>query len=194
MPPRKRDVKASDKTAKAVAKSAPVSPAPPALKIVSTSSTGGVFVDHFVPRAEDYKVLFTASTALSCYLMWSDIKNNHNKFYVAQALQHTNGSYYLWTRYGRVGLDGVGTPETYPSLEACTAAYNKKHREKTNKGYTEVKMALGKPSAGIEVKMEEKKNVKNDDKKTGPKSKLDDNLQALISFIFDMKLIEQSVV
>ena len=55
-------------------------------------------------------------------------------------------------------------------------------------------MALGKPNAGIEVKLEEKKNVKNDDKKTGPKSKLDDNLQALISFIFDMKLIEQSVV
>ena len=55
-------------------------------------------------------------------------------------------------------------------------------------------MALGKPNAGIEVKLEEKKNVKNDDKKTVPKSKLDDNLQALISFIFDMKLIEQSVV
>ena len=196
MPPRKRDVKASDKTAKALSKSSPVAPAPPALKLVSTSSTGGVFVDHFVPRAQDYKVLFTtaASTALSCYLMWSDIKNNHNKFYVAQALQHTSGSYYLWTRYGRVGLDGVGTPESYPSLEACTAAYKKKHREKTGKGYTEVKMALGKPSAGIEVKMEEKKNVKNDDKKAGPKSKLDENLQALISFIFDMKLIEQSVV
>ena len=120
MPPRKRDVKAADKTAKAVAKSAPVAPAPtPApssLKLVSTSSTGGVFVDHFVPKAQEYKVLFTGSNAHSCYLMWSDIKNNHNKFYVAQALQHTNGSYYLWTRYGRVGLDGVGTPESYPDL------------------------------------------------------------------------------
>ncbi len=151
MPPRKRDVKAADKTAKAVAKSAP---APSTLKLVSTSATGGVFVDHFVPKAQDYKVLFTASKAHSCYLMWSDIKNNHNKFYVAQALQHTNGSYYLWTRYGRVGLDGVGTPESYPNIQACTTAYNKKHREKTGKGYTEVKMALGKPNAGIEVKME----------------------------------------
>ena len=118
MPSRKRDVKAADKTTKAVAKSAPVAPdpAPTSLKLVSTSSTGGVFVDHFVPKAQDYKVLFTASTAHSCYLMWSDIKNNHNKFYVAQALQHTNGSYYLWTRYGRVGLDGVGSPESYPTL------------------------------------------------------------------------------
>ena len=134
MPPRKRDVKAADKTAKAVAKSSPVAPAPapatapaPSLvKLVSTSATGGVFVDHFVPKAQDYKVLFTAgstTTALSCYLMWSDIKNNHNKFYVAQALQHTNSSYYLWTRYGRVGLDGVGTPESYPTQEACSAAY-----------------------------------------------------------------------
>jgi predicted DNA-binding WGR domain protein len=182
MPPRKRDVKASDKTAKAVAESAPVAPAALALKLVSTPtphsrsypntqltySTGGVFVDHFVPKAQDYKVLFTASTALACYLMWSEIKNNHNKFYVVQALHHTNGSNYLWTRYVRLGLHVVGTPESYPSLEACTAAYNKKHREKTNKEYIEVKMALGKPNAGIEVKMEEKKNVKNDDKKTGP--------------------------
>ena len=42
--------------------------------------------------------------------------------------------------------------------------------------------------------MKEKKNVKNEEKDKGPKSNLDENLQSLISFIFDMKLIEQSVV
>ena len=26
-----------------------------------------------------------------------------------QALQNSQGHYYLWTRYGRVGSDGVGT-------------------------------------------------------------------------------------
>ena len=116
MPPRKRDAKATAKNTKALAKSAPVAPLAPNpanLKLVSTSSTAGVYVDHFVPKAHDYQVLFDKSTAaLSCYLMWSDIKENHNKFYVAQALQHTKtGEYYLWTRYGRVGLDGVGSPE-----------------------------------------------------------------------------------
>jgi poly [ADP-ribose] polymerase 2/3/4 len=69
--------------------------------------------------------------------------------------------------------------------------YNKKYREKTNKGYTEVKMALGNPKAGIDVKMKEKKNSKKEESKNGgPKSKLDNSLQSLVSFIFDMNLME----
>lgn len=71
--------------------------------------------------------------------------------------------------------------------------YSKKYREKTGKGYTEVKMALGNPKANhIECKIEETKNkIKDLNKKDKtPKSKLDESLQALISFIFDMKLIE----
>jgi len=41
--------------------------------------------------------------------MWSDLKNNHNKYYIAQVLEPkpANGKAYLWTRYGRVGNDGV---------------------------------------------------------------------------------------
>ncbi|TNV79748.1 hypothetical protein FGO68_gene2208 [Halteria grandinella] len=165
--------------------------------MVNTSLTGGVFVDHHVPQAQQYKVLFSKDgNACSCYLMWTDIKENHNKFYVAQALQNSSGSYHLWTRYGRVGLDGVGTCEGFLSEGVAISAYEKKYREKTGKGYTEVKMALGNPKANhIDVKLEEKKNVgagKADDKL--PKSKLDESQQALISFIFDLQLIEQSVV
>jgi poly [ADP-ribose] polymerase 2/3/4 len=138
-------------------------------------------------------VLSDSGKALSCYLMWSDIKENHNKFYVAQALQHVSGSFHLWTRYGRVGLDGVGTCEGAGALSVAVSMYLKKYREKTGKGYTEVKMALGNPKAGhIDCKIDEKKSVgagakaKSDE----PKSKLDESLQALMSFIFDMKLIE----
>lgn len=55
--------------------------------------------------------------------------------------------------------------------------YNKKYREKTNKGYTEVKMALGNAKAGIDVKMGEKKiSKKEESKNAAPKSKLDDSL------------------
>lgn len=42
--------------------------------------------------------------------MWSDLKNNHNKFYICQILE-SGGAYSFWTRYGRVGMDGVGTRE-----------------------------------------------------------------------------------
>ena len=65
--------------AKAAAKMAPS----PDIKVVSTSATGGVFVDHFVPKAAMHKVIQDGGKALSCYLMWTDCKENHNKFYVA---------------------------------------------------------------------------------------------------------------
>ena len=45
---------------------------------------------------------------MSVYLMWSDLKANHNKFYILQALEDKQtGMGRLWTRYGRVGVDGV---------------------------------------------------------------------------------------
>ena len=114
--PRKRELKAAAKSTVATADAA--LPEPPAkLKIVSTSATGGVFVDHFVPNAEKYKVIIDGDFSYSCYLMWSDIKENHNKFYVAQALEHSSGTFHLWTRYGRVGFDGVGQVEEAYSKE-----------------------------------------------------------------------------
>lgn len=117
--------------------------------------------------------------------MWSDLTDNHNKFYVSQALQHTNGSFSLWTRYGRVGSNGVGSAQSCWSLAELNKLYYKKYREKVKKGYTEVKMANAEPAE--EVKGEESKGGKS-------KSKLDDPLQKLISFIFDMNLIKQSIV
>ena len=75
--------------------------------------------------------------------MWSDIKDNHNKFYIIQILQK-GGSYFLWTRYGRVGLDGVGSPESCGnSIDSAIKLYNKKYSQKTGKGYTEINMAIG---------------------------------------------------
>lgn len=62
-----------------------------------------------------------------------------------QVLQKGNGSFTLWTRYGRVGFDGVGSNEAAGDKASAMRMYNKKYREKTNKGYTEINMALGKP-------------------------------------------------
>lgn len=56
-------------------------------------------------------------------------------------------------------------------------------------------MALGNPKANhIDVKIDVAKNVPTKQSEKGVKSKLDPNLQSLVSLIFDMKLIEQSVV
>ena len=54
------------------------------MKTMITSAANGVLVDLFVPQAQDYTVVMDASgTALSCYLMWNDLTENHNKFYVS---------------------------------------------------------------------------------------------------------------
>lgn len=81
------------------------------------------------------------------------------------------------------------------SLDSAVSQYKKKHGEKTRKGYTVVKMAIGNAESGVvqcEIKkVDEAKAKKND---SLPKSKLDAGLQSLISLIFDMSLIEKSVV
>ena len=46
----------------------------------------------------------------------------------------------LYTRYGRVGVDGVKSIDCMPYSKAL-AEYNKKTKEKLRKGYTEIKLA-----------------------------------------------------
>jgi predicted DNA-binding WGR domain protein len=148
MPPKKaqqikkRDAKAKDKKNTALNKTTqaiklPVLPDPSAAK-------GPVQVDAFVPSSGDYSVVTDGDFGYSCYLMWSDVKNNHNKYYILQVLKSNNReAYHYWNRYGRVGYDGVKDLQMM-SKDSAVRMYDKKYKEKVNKGYVEVKMALGK--------------------------------------------------
>ena len=48
--------------------------------------------------------------------MCADLKHNNNKFYVCQVVQDiaNPNSVYFWTRYGRVGDQGVSNLEYQP--------------------------------------------------------------------------------
>lgn len=83
-------------------------------------------------------------------------------------------------------MDGVGNHESVSSQDQLVRLYDKKYREKTRKGYTEVKMALG----HSQDEKEEKKKSADE----LPDSKLDKSQQELIKLIFDMKMIESSIV
>lgn len=62
-----------------------------------------------------------------------------------------------------------------------------------SKGYTEIKLATDeKINKDLEKKLEETKD--EEELKQQPKSKLPEKLQKLINFIFDHKMMEQSVV
>lgn len=118
--------------------------------------------------------------------MWADLKDNKNKFYVAQCLKDDKGKTYLWTRYGRVGVVGVFELADCDSYDKGVKDFLKKEREKVKKGYNEIKMALGKSSAPAPV-------VVADNRAVAP-SKLDANVQDFVSLIFNKKLMEDGVV
>ena len=118
---KKRDVKAKAKQDVAVVKDTKKN-----IITVTTSAAGGILVDHLNPDCKSFSVIHHEGKALSCYLMWSDIKDNHNKYYISQGLVDTKGQHYLWTRYGRVGLNGVGSNLPCHSEDNLKSQYSKK--------------------------------------------------------------------
>ena len=68
-------------------------------------------VDSKVPGREGFEVVMHEGKYLSTYLNWSDLRKNHNKFYLVQVVQRkgqTGPGYYahVFIRYGRVGDSG----------------------------------------------------------------------------------------
>jgi poly [ADP-ribose] polymerase len=126
--------------------------------------------------------------------MNSDCGANHNKYYILQLLKFKNGNdvrCWLHTRYGRVGDPGVQGMSVMSDLAAGEKGYAKTFKQKTSKAknYTPIEMKLG-ASKDSNIKPEITKTETN---VSYPASKLEMPVQNLINFIFDKKLMEQSV-
>lgn len=155
-----------------------------------TVISNGVMVDHKVPNPGAYEVVANGGKPLNCNLMYADCGHNNNKFYICQGLK-TGSSYYLWTRWGRVGVDGQSALQPLGSELNLINTYNKKVNQKRSKGYTEIEISYDEvEDTAKKVEKEEKKK----NKKPKKASELHDSVQNLLRFIFDMKLIEKSVV
>ncbi len=158
------------------------------IKTVQTSQSGGTCVDHELPGAAKYKVESSGGKDLSCYLMYSDCKQNNNKYYIIQALS-SGTSNYLWTRWGRVGKVADSNMVYCGSKAAAEAAYNKKYKAKVNgTGYKEVGVKFGQDPT-VEAKLKKAEEADSKKREKDVKSKLDANVQDLISFIFDTNLM-----
>ncbi len=121
-------------------------------------------------------------------LMWTDLKNNNNKYYIIQILQDdTNpNSFRVFNRWGRVGAPGQFAYFPFTKPADAIACYQKKYKEKTGKGYTEIHMAFEEDLDSDKKTKEEPKKKK----KVGEeKSKLDPRVQKLVNLIFNMKLM-----
>ena len=159
-------------------------------------------VDSHVPHKELYEVVYDPVNKIShsVYLMKTEIKANNNKFYVVQVLKKKGSELYgCFTRYGRVGQNGVAGFEGNGltlSLDIARANFFKKVKSKKagSKGYTEIKMACGKKDNAAGGKVGQDKAKFEKVKQNKNKSKLDEHVQSLINFIFDKDLMTKSVV
>lgn len=161
----------------------------------SATSSPDAEVDKEVAGGHAYEVAQDASgTALSCYLMNSCAKNNNNKYYILQVLRRKGtDSYYLHTRYGRVGATAANALEAM-TQEAAAKAYKRTYTQKTgaSKGYTPIAMKLGAGDGAMAAKLQ-KVSADPSVPSQFQKSQLSIKVQELVNFIYDKNLMEQSM-
>jgi len=126
---------------------------------------------------KDEEIIFDAK------LNQSNVKANNNKFYIIQLLQHKTSPtvFYVFFRWGRVGVPGDFQTHGPMGEEAAIKQYNKKLHEKSVKGdYRVLEMDYTKevPQAETDAKIEESS------KSTTLKKPVAD----LIKLIFDTKM------
>ena len=160
------------------------------------NTTGGAMVDHCVPNPGNWEVYSVPGKIYSAYLMVSDCNKNNNKYYLIQVLRNlNNGGFAAWNRWGRVGVDGMNSIRNYGNAAAAIADYDKKFHDKTVKGrYTKIEVTFEDEDEKKADKGGKGKKGKEEKKKDQPKSKLDTPLQNLIRDIYNMKMMEKSVV
>jgi poly [ADP-ribose] polymerase 2/3/4 len=125
-------------------------------------------------------------------LNFTDIVNNNNKFYNLELIEATNGKFYLYTAYGRVGVSGVKEYRECVNKADAEDEAAKIVKAKTKKGYVEVKLLkadvgseLGKQRVevnSVSVDALKKMGVKVEEQ--GEPSKLHPEVQSLVKTWF----------
>jgi poly [ADP-ribose] polymerase len=164
----------------------------PEKKMVKGIKKGRAMVDSKVTNVDSYRVYDDDTQTYAATLMWSDLKNNNNKFYLIQLLdsEKNKGQYSLWTRWGRVGYDGQFSMQNYTDLDKAKREYEKKYKEKTTKGYTEIETSYD--DEDEKPKQEKKAKLDEDEKQVA--SKLDPSVKDLVKLIFNTKLMQKQMV
>lgn len=89
--------------------------------------------------------------------MNSNCDKNNNKYYVLQLLKNKGtGSYFIHSRYGRVGQVAASSCEAVGCLEQAVHQYNKTYSAKTSasKGYKAIDMKVGADAKTLKANVE----------------------------------------
>ena len=101
----------------------------------SSSTKTKVVVKGQIPVDDMYPDAATRGASVvgeyGCTLNQTDIANNHNKYYIIQIVQEASGSYYFWTRWGRVGAKGQNSRKAMSTKADAVKAFEKKFSAKT---------------------------------------------------------------
>ncbi|KAJ3292161.1 Poly [ADP-ribose] polymerase 2 [Borealophlyctis nickersoniae] len=181
---------------------------PPAQKIVKAIKKGRAAVDHKAPPhvQKSAHVLEQGDDVYDVLLNQTEIKNNNNKFYVLQLLQDDGGkSYYVFTRWGRVGADGQQKTEQFSGLPPALSAFKKKFHEKTKNNWDD--RANFEKVPGKYFLLERDFSADNDDDdddetnekeakeaRKVPESKLEKPVQDLVKMIFNIDMMTKQMV
>ena len=163
---------------------------PPVVKIVDKKAiVDQYFEDRNLYHVYEDKENIYNGNIFSCTLNKSDLDKNNNKFYIIQLLEHDkDNSLVLFTRWGRVGLQGLherkGVDESSgPKL------FMKKYKEKTKKhDYQEIYIDYG-----AEVEKEDLPDAKKSigDKKEF-KTTLSYDVMELMRLIYNKNMINDN--
>eukprot|EP01111_Echinosteliopsis_oligospora_P002119 TRINITY_DN1310_c0_g4_i1.p1 TRINITY_DN1310_c0_g4~~TRINITY_DN1310_c0_g4_i1.p1 ORF type:complete len:475 (-),score=114.93 TRINITY_DN1310_c0_g4_i1:33-1457(-) len=169
---------------------------------------GKVAVDSYCPRARDCHVIQEGDEIYNCMLNQTNIAQNNNKFYVAQALESDKGGeYYGWTRWGRVGETGQNLiKDCGKNKQAAIKFFKDKFKAKSGNDwskrhnfvskpnlYTMVEIDYGADSEEPEKKKKEGGGEVSKTPRTQTASKLHDKVQDLVKLIFDLKMMESTM-
>ncbi|KAJ3046051.1 Poly [ADP-ribose] polymerase 2 [Rhizophlyctis rosea] len=174
-------------------------------KIVKALKKGKVPVDHKCPKQTVAHVYEDGDEVFDAMLNQTDIGNNNNKFYIIQLLEEDNQKkYWVWNRWGRVGVDGQNKLDGPLSLDAAKRSFEKKFHDKTKNRWEDRadfekvagKYFLIERDFSNEDEAEEAEVKDEEDKKPAktPDSKLAKPVQELVKLIFNLDMMKTQMV
>lgn len=122
-------------------------------------------------------------------LNFTDVINNNNKYYNMEIVKSADNKFYLFTQYGRVGGTAAKEYRSCDDQFHAEKEGDKIIKSKLKKGYVEVKLAksdvgseVGKTKVDNKTTIEalQKAGVKIEEKESGVKSKLHQEVQSLV--------------
>lgn len=179
------------------------SSAPVLLKTVVVK--GSAPVDEYCPINSTAHVYTEGSDVYDCMLNQTNIGMNNNKYYVIQLLESdsTPRRYWVWTRWGRVGLAGQNSLQSCYSLDEAKRAFGNKFHDKTKNQWSE--RDDFEPYPGKYTLLQRDYSADDDDmpdaedeakqaEKEQKESKLDTRVQELVKLICDLKMMKEAML